>query len=515
MRVSLSSTDRSISSTDKAPDDVVYCEKFLEFLTDLESQLPTRRYVNTLLQDLNLLALIRLSPMFNSQANGLLRDLYVLFRHFVNFSIDDNTGTQYSRAQSYEKHYETLARLQRTALKHFKSKLTILALSNYGAIDRREDLEGQVSELTDEELTGLCSLLGFRTAYPATAHIEVTRELLMEVLVSAHERRKTFQEAVSDLSTQPTEIELYDASLARNETYNGARSLAIPKLNLQYLSVGDFLWRSFILYRCEQFFEVQKFLEEIIKRLQPEETGSNAVKFAGFSNLAIPITNPAILEAAPAKAGHDRPAYVKAEITLNISKMADTVQRDWDSLRPGDLIYLLAIKPTEASRKLTNGHSEQKTPQSTGLLTLRTAEVFQLLDEKSRLIREHPPDEVNGYGRRSSIRRLVVHLDPAAYKADMERKDQGRPDVYESINVIARRNQRENNWKKVLETIQSLALSNVPMPIWLQEVFLGYGDPTSASYTRLENRLKAIDFRDTFLDWQHLVDSFPGKVKSL
>jgi len=206
---------------------------------------------------------------------------------------------------------------------------------------------------------------------------------------------------------------------------------------------------------------------------------------------------------------------VKAEITLNISKMADTVQRDWDSLRPGDLIYLLAIKPTEASRKLTNGHSEQKTPQSTGLLTLRTAEVFQLLDEKSRLIREHPPDEVNGYGRRSSIRRLVVHLDPAAYKADMERKDQGRPDVYESINVIARRNQRENNWKKVLETIQSLALSNVPMPIWLQEVFLGYGDPTSASYTRLENRLKAIDFRDTFLDWQHLVDSFPGKVKSL
>jgi len=269
MRVSLSSTDRSISSTDKAPDDVVYCEKFLEFLTDLESQLPTRRYVNTLLQDLNLLALIRLSPMFNSQANGLLRDLYVLFRHFVNFSIDDNTGTQYSRAQSYEKHYETLARLQRTALKHFKSKLTILALSNYGAIDRREDLEGQVSELTDEELTGLCSLLGFRTAYPATAHIEVTRELLMEVLVSAHERRKTFQEAVSDLSTQPTEIELYDASLARNETYNGARSLAIPKLNLQYLSVGDFLWRSFILYRCEQFFEVQKFLEEIIKRLQP------------------------------------------------------------------------------------------------------------------------------------------------------------------------------------------------------------------------------------------------------
>lgn len=504
----------SISSVDRVLDDVVYCEKFLEFLTDLESQLPTRRYVNTLLQDLNLLALIRLSPIFNSQANGLLRDLFVLFRHFMNFSIDDNTGIQYSRTQSYEKHYESLARLQRTALKHFKSKLTILALSNYGAIDRREDLESQVSELTDAELEELCSLLGFRTAYPATARIEVTRELLMEVLISAHERRKTFQEAVSELSTQPTEVELYDASLARNETYNGAQSLAIPKLNLQYLSVGDFLWRSFILYRCEQFFEVRSFLEEIIKRLQPEETGSDAVKFAGFSKFAIPITKPAILEAAPAKVGHDRPAYIKAEITLNVSKLADAVQRDWDSLRSGDLIYLLAIRPSEASRRLTNGHSEPRSPQSTGLLTLRTAEVVQLLDEKIRPLREHRPDEVNGYDRRSSIRRLVVHLDPAAYKADMERKEKGRPDIYESINVVARRNQRENNWKRVLETIQNLALSDVPMPIWLQEVFLGYGDPTSASHTRLENRLKAVDFRDTFLDWQHLVESFPGKVKS-
>lgn len=494
---------------------MVYCEKFLEFLTDLESQLPTRRYVNTLLQDLHLLALIRLSPIFNSQRNGLLRDLFVLFRHFVNFSIDDIAGTQYSRAQSYEKHYETLARLQRTALKHFKTKLTILALSNYGAIDRREDLESQLSELTNEELEELCSLLGFRTAYPSTAHIEVTRELLMEVLISAYESRKTFQEAVSDLSTQPTEVELHDTSLARNETYNGARSLAIPKLNLQYLSVGDFLWRSFILYRCEQFFEVRNFLEETIKRLQPEETDSDAIKFAGFSKLAIPISKPAILEAAPAKVGQDRPAYVKAEITLNVSNLADALQREWDSLRPADLIYLLAIRPMEASRELTNGHAQLRNSQSNGLLTLRTAEVVQLLDEKSRPIREHPPDETNGYGRRSSIRRLVIHLDPAAYKADMERKEKGRPDIYESINVVARRNQRENNWKKVLETIQNLALSDVPMPIWLQEVFLGYGDPTSASHVRLESRLKAVDFRDTFLDWQHLVDSFPGKVKSL
>ena len=272
----------------------MYCERFLEFLTDLESQLPTRRYVNTLLKDLNLLAVIRLSPMFNQQDNGLFRDLSVLFGHFVNFTIDDCSGAQFSRAQCYEHHSEDLARLQRTALKHFKSKLTILALSNYGSIDQRGELESQLSLLTEPELAELCALLGFRTNYPSASKVDAGRDLLIEVLVSAHERRKTFQESIRDLTILPTEATLYEPTLLRNETYNGSRSLAIPKLNLQYLSVGDFLWRAFILYRCESFFEVRKDMEEVVKRLQPRTGDASGVtRFEGFSRMAIPIVKPA------------------------------------------------------------------------------------------------------------------------------------------------------------------------------------------------------------------------------
>lgn len=219
-----------------------------------------------------------------------------------------------------------------------------------------------------------------------------------------------------------------------------------------------------------------------------------------------------ILEAAPAKVGHDEPAYVRAEITLNVNKLADNVRNDWDSLRQGDIIYLLTIESTEDSRKLTNGHSKQSAEEVSGIIALRTAEVVQLLDENGRSIREPRPDQMNGYGNRPRIRRLIVNLDPSAFKEDSKLKEKGRSDVYESLNVIIRRNQRENNFKKILETIQSLALSDVPLPAWLQEVFLGYGDPASATYARLPNQLKAIDFRDTFVNWQHLVDSFPGKV---
>ena len=35
---------------------------------------------------------------------------------------------------------------------------------------------------------------------------------------------------------------------------------------------------------------------------------------------------------------------------------------------------------------------------------------------------------------------------------------------------------------------------------------------TGATYTHLSNQLKQVDYRDTFLDWQHLVESLPGKT---
>lgn len=190
---------------------LLYCERFIEFLTDLEGQLPTRRYVNTLLLDLNIMPIIRLSPMFNEEVNGQIRDLYNLLCHFVYFSIDDHTGTQYSHEESHQGHCATLARLQKTALKHFKTKLTILALSNYAAIDKRTELEAHLTTLTDLELTELCAHLDLRTTYPKSTNVVVDRKLLIEVLLCHHERRSTYQEVVGQFSTLPTEVKTQTA----------------------------------------------------------------------------------------------------------------------------------------------------------------------------------------------------------------------------------------------------------------------------------------------------------------
>ena len=247
----------------------VYCERFLEFLSDLQSQFPTRRYVNTLIRDLNLLVAVRQSPLYHDEENGLIRDLFSLLRHYTYFPIDDHTGRQQSTKEVSATHYAGLAELQRIGLQHFKSKLTLLALSNYASLEQRDELKAHLEPLSDQELSELADHLGYRISYPSTIGLVRDRGFTLELIIAGHERRPTFQEAVRDMSLMPTEASLYDPSFLRNETYNGSRPLAIPKLNLEYLTTGDFLWRSFILFRCESFYEIKRDMEETVKRLQP------------------------------------------------------------------------------------------------------------------------------------------------------------------------------------------------------------------------------------------------------
>ena len=218
-----------------------------------------------------------------------------------------------------------------------------------------------------------------------------------------------------------------------------------------------------------------------------------------------------ILEVSPPKVGFDHPAYVRAEVTLDVSNLADYVVREWDSLRPDDVVYLLAVQPQDGPSVGVDGQPIHVN-RMFGLLYLRTAEIVQILDENGRSIRAMHDQQTNGYAHRPRLRRLLVNVDAISYLKDEGRKSKGKQDVYESINLIVRRKGRENNFKKILESIQSLILSDVHVPDWLQEVFLGYGDPAGATYTRLPNRLNRVDFRDTFLDWQHLTDSLHGKV---
>ena len=478
----------NISAT--SAEEILYCQRFLEFMTDLASTLPTSRYTNLLFQDLSVLPIIRRSHKWDQ-----LRGLADLLHHFLTFS------------RTPEIHYAAVSFLQRTALKHFSQSLKVLGLSNIGIIDL--ELDSHFTSLTDNELLRLCNLLNIRTTWPKAANIEPSREILIESLKITYERPEDFRDVIARLSILPTEQSLYDPAALENETYDGSKPLALPKLNLQYLSMNDFMWRSFQLHRAEALFEIRKDMELTVKKLKAKASQTQKTEFTGFSRMAIPIDKPAIIEVGQARVGSTTPAFVRAEVILDVSRLTDSIRKDWDDLRPGDVVYLLAVK-APMSRTLTNGHANRYSKKDLDIAYLRCAEVVQVLDESGRALRE-TQNVQNGHGQRPRRRRLLVNIDASAYKRDLERLTAGKSDIYSSINVIARRQGRENNFKPVLETLQKLVQSEAELPDWLQDVYLGFGDPKAAVPEGIESRLDSIDFRDTFLNWEHLTESFADR----
>ncbi|KZZ99288.1 DEAD helicases superfamily protein (Aquarius) [Moelleriella libera RCEF 2490] len=490
--------------TESSADRVLYCERFTEFVSDLQSQLPTRRYVNALLQDLHILPVMKLSIMFNDENNSLLRDMHAILSHFTFFAVDDQTGAQLTSTEVYDKHCATLGQLQRVALRHFKDKLMVLALSNYGTIEKRDELEGLLQPLTDEELAQLYSHLDLRSSYPESLALHVDRRLLIEILLSRYERKKSFRDSARHMPLLPTERTLFDVGFQRADNYDGSHPLALPKLNLQYLTAGDFLWRTMILYRCEAFYGIRKDVEAALGRLRPESKQPGVTQFSGFSRMALPIAKPSILEVVPPRIGEEIPSAVRAELSLDVRRLSPGIRREWDSLRSDDVVFLLAVQPPEAEGVI-NGGGVQSELSKLGITSVRAAGIVSITDEKGRVARE-------GANHLDRKRQIQMKLDPYMYSRDSERAAAGKTDVYASMNVLLRRGRRENNFKPVLESIRKLVLSEAPLPSWLHEVFLGYGDPAGANHKNLPDRIKRLDFRDTFLDWQHLIESLPDKT---
>ena len=81
----------------------------------------------------------------------------------------------------------------------------------------------------------------------------------------------------------------------------------------------------------------------------------------------------------------------------------------------------------------------------------------------------------------NSKRVLKLMLDPIQYYNDI--KD--GLDCYEKVNLLVRRNPKENNSKAVLSTISDLLRSSADrgiLPTWFEDIFLGYGKPDSAHF---------------------------------
>ncbi|ORY86605.1 P-loop containing nucleoside triphosphate hydrolase protein [Neocallimastix californiae] len=513
------------------PYSISFCERFLELLIDLETQLPTRRFFNILLNDLHiiplcynsnlakrgLLAQQNISVMTEDTENIILFiQLLDILKFYSQFEINDFTGYSLSDGDMTKMHYSNIKKLQLIVFSKFSDELKELALSNVGKIEKHE-----------ETLHELCEEVGIRVNSFIDENKKFSVDLLKEVFISKYEKRPSQIERINEMPLYPDENTIFDESLVPpTQNFSNIHCLAIPKLNLQFLTLHDYLLRNFNLFRLESAFEIRQDIEDVIKRLGASyDADQQRTVFSGWSRMAVEILSFNIIEIGPPKLGENKPSYIKADVEIDTKRFTDSIRKEWDSLRPHDILFLLDVHAKEQlpgwveyqkqQENNVNETSSQKIRNEYGLGFVRGCEIIALLGEDGNPIDEALPyvTPIKSIGEPKTIRSIRVLLDPNQYKMDIDNLNnkQIENDVYNSFTILMRRKPKENNFKAVLETIRDLMQTELVVPNWLHEIFLGYGNPNGAEYTKISNPIRTIDFCDTFLDWEHLTDSFPNK----
>lgn len=487
---------------------ILYCERFVEFLIDLLSQLPTRRFFRPLVADVAVVAKCHLSYLYKHEKGKLFSQLVDLLQYYENFEIDDRSGRQMTDDEVLQTHYERVHSFQLLAFKKVP-KLRELALANVGSIHRRADLSNKLSKLTEQELRDLvCSKLKLVSKNDPWSERE---EFLIEVMVSYFEKKQSQKEAINALPLYPNEQIMWDESLVPSINYSGEGCLALPKLNLQFLTLHDYLLRNFNLFRLESTYEIREDIQEAVPHLLAYVNNEGETAFRGWSRMGVPIKEFKIRSVKQPNIGEVKPSSVTAEVTFSISSYKAQVRSEWNSLKEHDVLFLLSIRPL--FEPLSAEEAESATvPQKLGLQYVRGCEVIEMRDEEGTLMNDFtgrikrdewkPP--------KGELRTVTVALDTAQYHMDVtDIAEKGGDDVYGTFNVLMRRKPKENNFKAILESIRDLMNETCIVPDWLHDIFLGYGNPSAAQWTNMPDLLDTVDFKDTFLDADHVLQCFP------
>ncbi|XP_022909695.2 RNA helicase aquarius isoform X1 [Onthophagus taurus] len=495
------------------PDKVHYCERFLELVTDLEALLPTRRFFNTVLDDCHLVVRCQLSNLVHRDEGHLFRQLLDMLKFYSRFEISDETGDPLTDHDMTMQHYSRITSLQKAVFAKFP-ELRNFALANVASVHKRENLLKHFSSLSEENLRAIATYLHLvpsKEQQNDYSWCRLDTEFLRELLVSRHEKRASQLETLNEMPLYPTEDIIWDENIVPTAYFSGEGCLALPKLNLQFLTLHDYLLRNFNLFRLESTYEIRQDIEDAVSRLCPWKSEDGSIYWGGWARMAQPILNFAVVEVAKPNIGEKRPSRVRADVTVNLAVRPE-IKAEWENLRKHDVCFLISVKPPNPIGTKYN-YKESFIPQ-VGLHCVRGCEVEGMLDSNGRVIEDSPEPRPVLPGDQRTYR---VWLDSNQYFIDMDHTEEGIEDIYGSFSILLRRKPKENNFKAVLETIRELMNTECVVPDWLHDIILGYGDPSAANYKNMANQIETMDFNDSFIDMDHLRSCFPDyeiKVKT-
>lgn len=509
---------------------VKYCERFLEFLIDLETLLPTRRFTQVILDDMHVTTIARLSNLFSRSEDGkLFRQLLKNLKFYLKFEIDHITGEALNDFQITMRHMKKFSELQKTIFGLYGDDANFrpIYLASVSSMDSRADFLKRFMLLKDEDLINICNHLALgmenneqlEKICSLCPQFLTKKDIVLEVLVDHFEKIESQIKVLNSLPLYPTEEVIWDENLVPSD-YN-ENCLALPKLKIQFLTMHDYLLRNFHLFRLESAYQIRQDIESAIAHMKPWRAENGSTIFGGWARMSIAIDSFTITEVGKANIGESKPSRVKAEVVVNLN-VKRPIKREWESLRKHDVCFLITVQP-KAPPGTKYLFSESLLSQL-GNVYVRGCEIEGMLDPTGRLIDdialasgERPTFTSDYRTYRVWLDNNQYHMDTKSEQLEKVSKAHQQEDVYGTFNILMRRKPNENNFKAVLETIRDLMNIKFVVPDWLHDVLLGYGEPDSAHYTNLsinQEIFPVLDFYDTFLDLEHIKKSF-GDYKVL
>lgn len=143
----------------------------------------------------------------------------------------------------------------------------------------------------------------------------------------------------------PTEDIIWNENVVPTEYYSGEGCLALPKLNLQFLTLHDYLLRNCNLFRLESTYEIRQDIEDAVSRMLPWKSEEDDIVFGGWARMALPVSSFAVVEVSKPHIGEKRPSRVRADVSVTLSVRKD-IQDEWENLRKHDVCFLITVCPT-------------------------------------------------------------------------------------------------------------------------------------------------------------------------
>ncbi|UKK01485.2 hypothetical protein MACK_002299 [Theileria orientalis] len=252
-------------------------------------------------------------------------------------------------------------------------------------------------------------------------------------------------------------------------------TLSLFKLNLQYLTLFDYLYRNFILYQFEIIYQIKQYIQQQVfilfsfssqkprfSRLGTGVSGGDSSEeessrwvgrmFMGISGIAMSIVN----------------KRIEMTVTLDLSLVQDyKIRQEWQQLTKYDILYLIQLKPNY-SRFSTGNKEHDELLWGKDVRKIRFGEIVEVLDEENNNVLEfNPLDNKSFMGFKMRVKLL---LDYEQYMKDIQED----LDYYSSFNLVIRRSKRQNNFKAILTNVQNVLNHRIDIPNWLQIVLLGY-----------------------------------------